>query len=296
MNLRDLNYLVAVAEYRHFGKAAEACFVSQPTLSAQLIKLEAALGVKIFERSNRQILITPIGKQLVTQAQNILREINYFHELAKNTKDPLIGEFRLGIIPTVGPYLLPYILPTIKKHLPQLKILLHEDKTTHILEGLKQGKLDAVILAIPVPADGCKVKKLFQEPFLVAMPKNHRLANKKLLEIKDLKNENLLLLEDGHCLREQALDICHFTQLRENAGFYATNLETLQHLVAAGNGITLLPALAATKNNQIVVKPLAQQKASRTIGMLWRKQSRRAQCCQMIADMIFENLQATLPF
>ena len=186
MNIRDLQYLVAVAKHRHFGKAADACFISQPTLSAQLKKLEDELGATLFERNNKQILITPIGEQLVAQAQIILREVGTLKELAKQTQNPLSGQFRLGIIPTLGPYLLPHVLPLIKKKMPELNIILHEDKTARILDELRQGKLDAIILAIPVPSEGLIVKKLFREPFLAALPVHHPLTNRKEVRVKEI--------------------------------------------------------------------------------------------------------------
>lgn len=294
MNLRDLSYLIAIAKHKHFGKAADACFISQPTLSAQLKKLEDELGVTLFERTNKQILTTPIGEQLVAQAQTILREVATMRELAKHTHNPLAGQFRLGIIPTLGPYLLPHILPAIKKHLPELELVLHEDKTWRILEELRNGKLDAIILAIPVPSEGFVVKQLFNESFFVALPNKHPLAHKKELQLKDLSNENLLLLEDGHCLRDQALEICQSVNMRENTGFHATSLETLRQMVATGSGVTLLPALAINKNSNITIKPISKQKAYRTIGMLWRKQSVREQCCNEITKIVTETMKKVL--
>lgn len=294
MNLRDLGYLVAIAKHRHFGKAADACFISQPTLSAQLKKLEDELGVILFERTNKQILITPVGEQLIAQAQNILREVATFRELAKHTHNPLAGQFRLGIIPTLGPYLLPHILPIIKKHLPELELILHEDKTWRILEELRNGKLDAIILAIPVPSEGLVAKELFHEPFFIALPNKHPLAHKKELQLKDLIDENLLLLEDGHCLRDQALEVCQSVNMRENTGFHATSLETLRQMVASGSGVTLLPTLAVGKNTNITIKPIAKQKAFRTIGMLWRKQSVREKCCNEIVKLVTETMKKVL--
>lgn len=291
MNIRDLQYLVAVAKHRHFGKAADACFISQPTLSAQLKKLEDELGVTLFERNNKQILITPMGEQLIAQAQIILREVNALKDLAKQTQNPLSGKFRLGIIPTLGPYLLPHVLPIVKKKLPDLNIILHEDKTTRILDELRQGRLDAIILAIPVASEGLVIKELFHEPFLVALPAHHPLAIKKEIKVRELVDENLLLLEDGHCLRDQALEVCQTMHHQNNHGFHATSLETLRQMVVAGNGITLLPALAVDKNPSVAVKPINKQKAFRLIGMLWRKQSIRIKCCEIIAESITQHFK-----
>ncbi|WP_040953697.1 LysR substrate-binding domain-containing protein, partial [Coxiella burnetii] len=205
MNIRDLKYLLAVADSAHFGKAAEKCFVSQPTLSAQLKKLEEELGVRLFERNNKRVLITPIGQIIAAQVRVILQEVEKLKVLAQNAQDPFAGVFHLGIIPTLGPYLLPIILEIFKKRLPKLNLVVYENKTENILHELQQGRLDAVILALPVSAPNLVVQELFCEPFYVALPKHHPLAKKKSVTLADLEKETLLLLEEGHCLREQAL-------------------------------------------------------------------------------------------
>ncbi len=286
MNIRDLTYLIALAKYQHFGKAAKACFVSQPTLSAQLKKLEDELGVTLFERHNKKVFLSPAAQPLIDQAQTILRETQQLKELARTQHDPYSGQFRLGIIPTLGPYLLPPILPVLKKQLPHVQFIWHEDKTANILNALQKGHLDGVILALPVMEHGLEKVLLFKEDFYVALPKQHALAKHAVLTIKELQQENLLLLEEGHCLRDQILAVCR--GVNENTDFHATSLETLVHLVAYDYGITLLPALAAEKiiRKDIVIKPLHKNSAHRTIGMLWRKQSAKKLCAEKIAELI----------
>ena len=288
-SIRDLKYLIAIADLGHFGKAAEACFVSQPTLSAQVKKLEDELGVILFERNKKRILITPIGKMIVEKARLILQNCAELKITADNAKDPYAGIFRLGIIPTLGPYLLPKILRPLKKELPHLELIVHEDKTELILQQLKQGDLDAIILALPIVNEGFVIKELLHEPFYVALSKTHPLAHKKTLSQRDLKNETLLLLSEGHCLRDQALEACALPTSSEKTGFQATSLETLRHLVSAGFGITLLPelSLSATQpNTNIIIKPFASPVPTRHIGMVWRESSARAQCCLKIEEVI----------
>ena len=198
MNFRDLKYLIAVADLHHFGQAALHCHVSQPTLSAQLKKLEDELDVQIFERNNKQVLTTVQGKRIIAQARVILREMELLRSIAATSKDPLAGLFKVGIIPTLGPYLLPYVVPLVKKHLPKVQLQLHEDKTEYLLKALHQGDVDAVIVALPVAAPNCQVQELFCEPFFVALPHNHRLSKRRQLKVNDLRGEKILLLEVGY--------------------------------------------------------------------------------------------------
>ncbi|ATN74863.1 LysR substrate-binding domain-containing protein [Coxiella burnetii] len=287
MNIRDLKYLLAVADSAHFGKAAEKCFVSQPTLSAQLKKLEEELGVRLFERNNKRVLITPIGQIIAAQVRVILQEVEKLKVLAQNAQDPFAGVFHLGIIPTLGPYLLPIIFEIFKKRLPKLNLVVYENKTENILHELQQGRLDAVILALPVSAPNLVVQELFCEPFYVALPKHHPLAKKKSVTLADLEKETLLLLEEGHCLREQALEACSMTAAKTEMGFKATSLETLRHLVAAGAGITLLPALSVNaEKSELAIKSFNATIPSRSIGMLWRDFSARKECCETMAKLI----------
>lgn len=296
MNIRDLKYLTAVAKFKHFGKAAEACFVSQPTLSMQIKKLEDTLGVDVFERSNKQVFITGHGHAIIKQAQIVLNEVENLKEIANLATDPLSGEYKLGIIPTLAPYLLPHVLPQLKKQLPKLKLFIREEKTKEGLKLLNEGELDAVILALPVAMDGLTAVKLFNEPFYVALPKEHKLNQKKQITIADLKNQNLMLLEEGHCLRDQALEVCSFP-LENTQEFNATSLETLWQMVATGVGITLVPALSTKSMNisksLIAIKPF-KKNPSRNIGMLWRKGSVKGQIQEIISRMVKEKIGKVL--
>ncbi|MFZ0219409.1 MAG: LysR substrate-binding domain-containing protein [Candidatus Aquirickettsiella sp.] len=290
MNLKDLKYLLAIAEYRHFGKAAKACLVSQPTLSIQLKKLERTLGVQLFERGKKRVLITTSGMRIVEQAKLVLSAMNELERVAKLTNDPFAAELRLGLIPSLGPYLLPHILPIIKKQLPKLILYLFEDKTEALLTQLNEGSLDAVILALPVPHKGMHVQILFKEPFFLVMPVSHLLRYSKELHLKDLNHDNLLLLEEGHCLREQALEVCRKkSHLKEKMNYRATSLETLRHMVASGTGITLLPLLALEEHPLLVNKPFTAPVPGRTIGILWRKESALEPCCKKLA-LLIENM------
>lgn len=299
MNLRDLRYLVTVAGCGHFGKAAKLCFVSQPTLSAQIKKLEDFLGVQLLERNNKQVLITPIGQLIVNKAKLILSESEQIRELARSATQPYAGRFQLGIIPTLGPYLLPHIIPILKNYFPKLELRLYEEQTAHLLMSLKEGRLDAALLALPIDETlGLATQFLFEEPFYVALPTGHKLAKKAILELKDLNQETLLLLTEGHCLRHQALEVCHDIDIKEPIDFSATSLETLRQMVAAGAGITLLPALAANMpiSNQaaIAIRPFAAPMPRRRIGLIWRKTSARLETLQAIAACLLAE-QTYLP-
>ena len=245
MNLRDLRYLVALADERHFGRAAERCFVSQPTLSAQVRKLEEYLGVPLVERQPRRVTLTSAGEKIVERARRLLLEADAIVELAKTDRDPLSGAIRIALIPTVGPYLLPHVARRLRKDLPRLKLMLYEFQTAPLLEKLRAGEIDMGILALPVPLDGLDAEPLYDEPFTLAVPAGHKLADHERVKVDDLKGETLLLLEDGHCLRDQALEVCSRIRVHEDQDYRATSLETLRQMVAAGHGVTLLPQLAA---------------------------------------------------
>lgn len=278
MNLRDLQYLVALAEHRHFGRAAEACFVSQPTLSTQIKKLEDELGVPLVERTPRKVLLTVVGRDIAIRARDVLNQIEQIRGVARRTLDPESGTVRLGIFPTLGPYLLPHALPLVRAAFPKLELLLVEEKTEAVLRMLREGKLDAGILALPLHEDSLHSEFLFEEPFLLAVSGEHALAHKQSqLKLADLTNQNLLLLEDGHCLRDQALEVCHMVGAGEHSGFRATSLETLRQMVAANVGITLLP-VTAVKPPVAAVEGLhliefKGHPPSRRIAMVWRKSS-----------------------
>ncbi len=288
MNLRDLKYLVAVAEHRHFGRAADACFVSQPTLSTQLKKLEEELGVTLIERTNRQVLLTPVGERVVAQAQRVLREANQLATIAEEYADPFGGDFRLGVIPTVAPYLLPKILGPIRKNLPTLKIQLTEGQTAVITRLLREGDLDAVILALPIEEDNVVERRLYTEPFYLAVSKSHPLAGRKTVTVDDLDEQQVLLLEDGHCLRDQALEVCNSHNAVENTNFRATSLETLRQMVMADVGITLMPKLAIPAKTAAAIRyvPFRGEIPHRDIGLCWRKSSPREPLLEKLADVL----------
>lgn len=270
MNVRDLKYLVALIDSRHFGKAAEACFVSQPALSMQIKKLEEDLGVQLLERTNKTVILTEIGATLGERARCVLNQVDEMREIAKLAKDPFSGELKLGIFPTLAPYLLPHIIPKLTKVLPKLSFYLIEEQTAFLIEKLKQGKLDAAILALPVIENGFTISPLFEEEFILAVPKIHPLAKRKAIKQSELENSNLLLLENGHCMRDQALALCSSIKANENQNFRATSLETLRHMVAAGIGITLMPKLACKTNDGIAYIPFNLPKPTRSIGIVWR--------------------------
>lgn len=233
MNIRAIQYLVTLAEVRHFSKAAELCYVSQPTLSTQIRKLEEELGVQLVERSPRQVMLTRVGEEIVERARTILGEVEAMRAIARRSRDPHSGTLRLGIFPTLAPYLLPHVIPELRRQFPRLTLRLFEEKTEDLLAMLDQGRLDAGLLALPVADDRLVTRQLFEEPFVVAMPEQHALASLAEIRIQDLENVELLLLEDGHCLRDQALEVCHLAGAHEKLDFHATSMETLRQMVAA---------------------------------------------------------------
>ena len=288
MNLRDLKYLVALADHRHFGKAADASFVSQPTLSTQIKKLEDELGVALVERAPRKVMLTPVGREVVERARRIIAEVEQLGEVARRSRDPEAGSVRLGIFPTLGPYLLPHVVPRIRQRFPQLELLLVEEKSDVLLQRLREGTLDAALLALPLHDDQLHAEFLFEEPFLLAVPESHPLANHGPLALDDLSSQTLLLLEDGHCLRDQALDVCRTAGAGENGGFRATSLETLRQMVAANVGVTLLPSLAVkppvAQSDAIRLLPFRDPQPSRRIAMVWRRSSAMSGFLSQLAD------------
>ncbi|GIX40091.1 MAG: LysR family transcriptional regulator [Silanimonas sp.] len=281
MNLRDLRYLLALAELRHFGRAAEACHVSQPTLSTQIRKLEEELGVTLVERAPRKVMLTEAGAEIAQRARRVMAEIEQMREIARRSHDPEAGTLRLGLFPTLGPYLLPHVVGPLRERFPRLELLLVEEKTELLLGQLREGRLDAAILALPVDDEGLEHALLFDEPFVLAVPERHVLAaaGRRPLHLEELRNEHLLLLEDGHCLREQALDVCQLAGANEKDGFRATSLETLRQMVAAGVGITLLPVLAVTPpvppQPNLRLLPFADPPPKRRVALFWRRSSAR---------------------
>ena len=292
LKLKDLRYLVAVADTRHFGQAAARCFVSQPTLSAQLKKLEDYLGVQLIERQPRRISLTEAGASVVTRARRILEASDEIIAVTQMQRDPLAGRLRLALLPTIGPYLLPLIAPRIRKALPRLDLLLYEHQTGPMLDKLHAGEIDAGILALPVEADGLCELALYDEPFVLAVPAGHALTRRKSVRAEDLGGETLLLLEDGHCLRDQALAVCSLSGAHEKADFRATSLETLRQMVASGGGITLLPDLASRgaygTARGVAIVPFARPAPVRHIGVVWRKSSARAAAIEAVGKVIAE--------
>ena len=292
IKLKDLRYLVAVADSRHFGRAAERCFVSQPTLSAQLKKLEQYLGVQLIERQPNNVSLTDAGAQIVARARRILQASEEVVTVARAHRDPLAGRLRLALLPTIGPYLLPRVSSAIRRALPRLELHLYEYQTAPMLEKLSAGELDLGILALPVDLEGLEARELFEEPFTVAVPERHRLARRERVQVADLEGEKLLLLEEGHCLRDQALEVCGHIGAGESQDFRATSLETLRQMVATGAGVTLLPELA-TKGaygdaRGVVVLPLAKPTPTRRVGAVWRKTSARRAAIDAVCRVIAE--------
>lgn len=300
MTLQELRYIVALADEGHFSHAAEVCHVGQPTLSTQIKKLEDILGVMLFDRSQRRVAPTIIGEQIVSRARAALQEIDKIRELVSNGRDLMSGVLRLGVIPTVGPYLLPLLLAAIHTSYPQLRLLLREDLTAHLLEQLRIGRIDGALMALPVHGEGLEAQALFNEPFVLALPAGHPLTKKKEVREADLTGHCILLLEEGHCLRDQALTICGSMRCVESDEVTATSLETLRQMVAVGVGCTLLPALAtepcggSIQEGLIEMRPFADPAPSRTIALLWRHRYPREDALVLLAKLIRCNLPASV--
>jgi LysR family hydrogen peroxide-inducible transcriptional activator len=290
MNLKDLKYLVALADTGHFGKAAERTFVSQPTLSAQLKKLEEYLGVKLVERQPKNVQLTEVGKQIVVRARRMLDEGDEIVALARSNTDPFAGKLKVALIPTIGPYLLPRVMQKIRKSMPHLGLMLYEYQTEALLKRLRDGEIDLGIMALPSLQDGMESRKLYEENFTVALPTNHPLAAKSSIKVQDLKGHTLLLLEDGHCLRDQALEVCSRVDVKEAEDFRATSLETLRQMVVAGLGITLLPEMAVEapfgSQRGLAIRQFARPAPSRTVGAVWRKTTTRGAAIGALCDAI----------
>ena len=272
MNLRDLKYIVEVARERNFARASEKVFVSQPALSMQIKKLEETLGVEIFERDKQNFLITPVGAEIIKKAEIILQESEEIKMIAKNSKDPHKGEIRIGAFPTVASYFLPNFVKNIHKKFPHLKIFLIESKSNELITKLKSGEIDFCLLAMPIKDDNLIGEKIFSEKFLLATPKGHPFSKKSKIQIKELRKQELMLLEDGHCMRDQALEICSMVKAFENQDFKATSLETLRQMVANGTGITLMPEIAVRSDDKISYVKIFNA-PFRTIGIYYRKSS-----------------------
>mgnify|MGYP001756669397 FL=1 len=254
MTLTELKYIVAVARERHFGKAAEACFVSQPTLSVAIKKLEEELELKIFERNASEIAVTPLGEEIVRQAQTVLEQAAAIKEIAKRGKDPLAGPLKLGVIYTIGPYLLPNLVRQVIERTPQMPLMLQENFTVKLLEQLRLGEIDCAILAEPFPDTNLAIAPLYDEPFMAAVPSNHALAQRKTITTEVIKSETMLLLGTGHCFRDHVLEVCpEFARFSNDTegirkSFEGSSLETIKHMVAAGMGVTLVPRLSVPRS------------------------------------------------
>jgi LysR family transcriptional regulator, hydrogen peroxide-inducible genes activator len=294
VTLSELRYAVAVADHRHFGRAAKACFVTQPTLSAQVKKLERALGVRLFERSSQSVHTTAVGEEIVREARAVLAGAERILEVARSKKEPMTGTWRLGVIPTLAPYLLPWLVPRLRGAFPRLRLLFREMKTTDVLAEIAGRRIDCGMLALPIAADHLTVEPVFDEPFFLIAPPGHELARKKAVHEADLAGERVLLLDEGHCLREQALSICSRARAIEATGesdFRATSIETLRHMVAGGMGLTLLPALALRNGDgQTTSIPFADPVPFRRMALAWREGHPRARDYVEIAKFLRDHL------
>lgn len=296
MTLQELRYLVAIAESGHFVRAAETCHVGQPTLSTQLKKLEEYLGVTLFERNRHHLRPTPIGEEIIKLARLTLDVVEEMRSLARQSSDALDESLRLGVIPTLGPYLVPSLLPTLRQFLPRLRLGLREDLTSNLLQRLRRWQLDALLVALPIHDEDIEVMEVFREPFVVALPSDHPLACRSRIARRELGDEKMLLLEEGHCLRAQAMAICGSAAGTARDELEATSLETLRQMVAAGVGVALLPALAtlpgfgSALNGSLQLRPFAPPVPTRTIAMVWRRGYARDDTIRAVADVIRTNM------
>ena len=295
MTLTELRYIVAVARERHFGRAAEACFVSQPTLSVAIKKLEEELEVKIFERGGSEVSMTPLGEAIVRQAQAVIEQAAAIKETAQRGKDPLAGALRLGIIYTIGPYLLPELVRQIIERTPQMPLMLQENFTVKLLEMLRAGELDCAILAEPFPDTGLAIAPLYDEPFMAALPKNHALASRASVSAVELKQQTMLLLGTGHCFRDHVLEVCpEFARFSSDAEgirktFEGSSLETIKHMVASGMGVTVVPRLSVDAAAQPHVRfiPFAEPVPSRRVVLAWRRSFTRYEAIAALRNAVY---------
>ncbi len=289
-SIRQLKYLVAVAEHRHFSKAAETCFVTQSTLSTAIRELEQQLGVVIFERNRKSVLITPVGERLLAQARTILGEVEDFVCLARAERGSLTGEIRLGVIPTIGPFLLPRMLCDLRQAYNKLRLYLKEEISARLASMLTQGKLDVLMLAFPYPLRDVETTILFEDEFLLCMPSGHPLEREPSVRQSQLRGESLLLLEEGHCLRDHALEACDLQSAETNLVYQGTSLHTLVQMVANGLGLTLLPAVAVAGDvlgdTNLPLRRFRSEKVCRRIGMAWRKSDPRRDEYRVLAEFI----------
>jgi len=295
MTLTELRYIVAVARERHFGKAAETCFVSQPTLSVAIKKLEDELGVTLFERGPGEVAVTPLGGRIVEQAQRVLEEAGHIKEIAVAAGDPVAGPLRLGAIYTIGPYLLPKLIPVLRRTAPAMQLFIQENFTHKLAESLKRGEVDVIVVALPFDEPGCVTQAVYDEPFMVAMPQGHPWEKKKQVSTEELTRESLLLLGEGHCFRDQVLEFCGRVRHAPNRSslartFEGGSLETIRQMVAGGIGVTVLPATSvaadAGANDLIRVRPFAKPAPGRRVALAWRKSYPRTRAVEALRQAI----------
>ena len=295
MTLTELRYIVAVARERHFGRAAEACFVSQPTLSVAIKKLEEELDLKIFERGANEVSVTPLGDAIVQQAQQVLADAAEIKQIARRGKDPLAGPLKLGIIYTIGPYLLPELVRHAIRLTPQMPLMLQENFTVKLLDMLRTGELDCAIMAEPFPDTGLAIAPLYDEPFVVAVPTSHALAKRQSVSAEELKRETMLLLGTGHCFRDQVLEVCpEFARFATDAegmrkSFEGSSLETIKHMVASGMGITVVPKLSVPKESHEHVTYIAFDPPvpSRRVVLAWRRSFTRYEAIAALRNAVY---------
>jgi len=289
MTLTELRYIVAVAQERHFGRAAERCFITQPALSLAIQKLEEELGALIFERRKKQITVTPLGEKIVQQAQRVLEEAEQIAVIAAQGKDQLVGPLRLGVIPTVAPYILPDLVPILHKRAPAMPLEIEENLTANLSAMLKHGRLDAIIIALPYEETGVLRKPLYDEPFKVVVPATHPWAKKRRIDATWLGNEKVILPHAGHCFRRQVLDQCPEISRSDEQGIQGSSLETIRQMVASGLGVTVLPCSALTakhQNRHLVAVPFAEPVPERQIGLAWRKGFSRPAALTVIGESV----------
>ena len=305
MTLTELRYIVAVAREHHFGRAAAACFVSQPTLSVAVRKLEEEIGVALFERGSNEISVTALGERIVAQAQRVLEEVEAIKQLAQQGKDPLDGPLRLGVIYTIGPYLLPHLIPALHKRAPHMPLLIAESFTTDLSERLRHGELDVIVISLPFAEPGILTQPVYDEAFVVALPAKHAWVKKKSIKAVDLPMANLLLLGSGHCFRDQVLKVCPALSRSSHAGqgsmqqtLEGSSLETIRHMVASGAGITVLPCSSAASSSAekrlLAIKPFAPPAPTRRVALAWRQSFPRAAAIEAVRQSILASHIACL--
>jgi LysR family hydrogen peroxide-inducible transcriptional activator len=291
--LKQFKYLAAVAEHRHFGNAARACHVSQSTLSAAVLELEDVLGAPLVERSKRRVILTALGQEVVERGRSILMEVDDLVSLCEGSVEPFTGKMRLGVIPTIAPYILPRLLKRLRRKYPDFQLFIREDLSAHLVEALQQGELDLLLLALPFPADNVETMHLFDDEFLFACPRDHALADSGQVSRADLKKLDLLLLEDGHCLRDHALEACKLSDSQLSIPYQATSLNTIVQMVANGIGVTLLPQMALDakilSGTDVRTRQFREHNVARSIGLMWRRKTPRREEFRLLGEFIVQS-------